>query len=163
MRKEFFYLMLVAMLVEYHAYAGSCSSEIKLDNNNEYIGCNTTVNGHSAFSNPKQLTRMGCETFCPSLAGVGSLKSNRFDFFTGLSLNPDTLSCTANEMKDPSGNYLGCKTVVDGHTNESNAKELTPLGCQTFCSSLRNLEKRLSPPGDGSPSGGAKAIPERGG
>lgn len=44
-----------------------CSSQIK-EEKGQYSGCTTTVNGHVNNSNPRELTRLGCETFCSALA-----------------------------------------------------------------------------------------------
>jgi hypothetical protein len=44
----------------------SCTAEI-IELKGEYVGCKTTVNEHVHQSDPTELTKLGCQTFCRSV------------------------------------------------------------------------------------------------
>ncbi len=46
--------------------------------------------------------------------------------------------CKAEKIYDSDGNYVGCYTNVNGHTNFNDPSGLTELGCDTFCVALNS-------------------------
>ena len=49
----------------------------------------------------------------------------------------------SSEVLKKNGNYVGCKTNVNGHIHISNKKGLTELGCSSFCRSLQGTNSEL--------------------
>lgn len=105
------------------SYRSSCSAEKefgKPTGPSHYIGCVGNVNGHISFSNSVGIPELGCSVFCKKISGP----------------------CKASSQFSPAASevavYAGCLTKVDKHMNFSNPKEITKLGCETFCSSINS-------------------------
>ena len=131
-------------LAAQNSFADTCESKIEEDKTGKYIGCTATVNDHVAKSDEKQITRFGCEIFCTSLTQNELHPSKiRVEFEDEIAGALSKDQCSAEQIKDNDGFYKGCNTNVNGHVNTSDQKELTSLGCDTFCAGLARFQRQI--------------------